>query len=68
MHAGLKFVEDNLYKLGDQNEEHKTHGLELVFPELLELGGKLDLKVPNDSPVIKEMYKRRERKLLKLVP
>nr|QTW97446.1 CPS5 [Artemisia annua] len=63
---GLNFVEDNIYKLGDQNEEHKTHGLELVFPALIELAGKLDLKVPNDSPVIKEMYKRRERKLLKI--
>ncbi|KAM0051074.1 putative ent-copalyl diphosphate synthase [Helianthus debilis subsp. tardiflorus] len=63
---GLKFVEENLYMLGDQNEEHKTHGLELVFPKLIELAGKLDLKVPNDSPVIKEMYKQRERKLLKI--
>ncbi|KAI7755323.1 hypothetical protein M8C21_030169, partial [Ambrosia artemisiifolia] len=63
---GLKFVKDNLYRLGDQHEEHKTHGLELVFPALIELARKLDIEVPNDSPVVKDLYKRREMKLLKI--
>ncbi|KAI3682551.1 hypothetical protein L1987_82607 [Smallanthus sonchifolius] len=63
---GLKFLENNIHKLGDENEEHKTHGLELLFPALIELAQELDIKVPNDSPVLKEMYTRRDKKLLKI--
>nr|ALJ30096.1 copalyl pyrophosphate synthase 2 [Stevia rebaudiana]QYL01192.1 terpene synthase 2 [Stevia rebaudiana] len=63
---GLRFVEENISKLEDESEEHKTHGLELLFPSLVEQARELDIKVLDDSPVLEELYKRREVKLLKI--
>ena len=55
-------------KLGDEKEEHMTPGFELVFPSLIELAQKLEIDVPNDSPVLNKIYAKREIKLAKLVP
>nr|AGN70887.1 labda-13-en-8-ol diphosphate synthase [Grindelia hirsutula] len=63
---GIKFVEENLNKLGDEKEEHITDGFEILFPALIDLAQNLEIKVPNDSPILKELCARRDVKLLKI--
>nr|XP_043617171.1 (-)-kolavenyl diphosphate synthase TPS28, chloroplastic-like [Erigeron canadensis] len=63
---GIKYVHKNLNKLGDEKEEHMTPGFELLFPKLIELAQKLDIKMPKDSPVLKEIYAKRDMKLAKI--
>ncbi|XP_076904049.1 ent-copalyl diphosphate synthase 1-like [Bidens hawaiensis] len=63
---GMKFVEENINKLGDEMEEHMTPGFELLFLRLLEHAQKLEITMPNDSPVLKEIYARRDVKLRKI--
>ncbi|KAK1427263.1 hypothetical protein QVD17_15946 [Tagetes erecta] len=60
---GLKFVNQNMNKLGDEKEEHMTPGFELVFTSLIELARKQGIKVPTDSPILKLIYARRDMKL-----
>ncbi|KAF5818040.1 putative ent-copalyl diphosphate synthase [Helianthus annuus] len=62
---GINFVNENMNKLGDEKEEHMTPGFELVFPSLIELAHKLEIKVPTDSPVLKMIYARQDMKLAK---
>nr|QTW97445.1 CPS4 [Artemisia annua] len=63
---GINFVNENMNKLGDEKEEHMTPGFELVFPSLIELAHKLEIKVPTDSPVLKMIYARQDMKLAKI--
>nr|AKP96363.1 putative labda-7,13E-dienyl diphosphate synthase [Grindelia integrifolia] len=63
---GMKYVLENLNKLVDEKEEHMTPGFELLFPKLIELAQKLDIKMPMDSPALKELYARRDTKLAKI--
>lgn len=63
----MNFVNQNMHKLGDEKEEHMTIGFEIVFPTLIELARKLEIKVLDDSIVLKEIYNRRDAKLAKSV-
>ena len=60
-------MNDNMDKLGEEKDEHMTPGFEILFPSLIELAQKLEIKVSNQSPVMKEIYARRDLKLAKLV-
>ncbi|KAF2321639.1 hypothetical protein GH714_000826 [Hevea brasiliensis] len=63
---GMKYFKENLCKLEDENAEHMPIGFEVAFPSLLELARKLDIEVPEDSPVLQEIYASRNLKLTKI--
>lgn len=64
-HTGLEFVDKNLNKLKEEKDEHMTIGFEIIFPGLIELARKLEIKVSVDSLVLKEIYAKRDLKLAK---
>lgn len=63
----MKFVNENMKKLGEEKEEHMTPGFELVFTSLIQLARKQGIKVPTDSPILKSIYTRRDMKLARSV-
>ncbi|CAI0382231.1 unnamed protein product, partial [Linum tenue] len=63
---GMKFFNENLNKLEDENMEHMPIGFEVAFPSLLELAGRLNLDVAHDSPVLQQIYAARNLKLKKI--
>ncbi|XP_071712849.1 ent-copalyl diphosphate synthase 1-like [Rutidosis leptorrhynchoides] len=63
---GMKFVYENLDKIGDEKEEHFTSGFELGFTTLIELARKIDIQMPNDSPILKRIYAIRDMKLKRI--
>ncbi|KDP21454.1 hypothetical protein JCGZ_21925 [Jatropha curcas] len=63
---GMKYFKDNLCKLEDENAEHMPIGFEVAFPSLIELASKLDIEVPEDSPVLQQIYASRNLKLKKI--
>lgn len=42
-------------------------GFEVAFPSLLEIAEDMGIEVPDDSPVLQEIYAQRDLKLKKLV-
>lgn len=60
-------MNENIKKLEDEKEEHTMIGFEIVFPLLIQLARKLEIKVADDSHVLKEIYARRDLKLAKSV-
>ncbi|KAG8389342.1 hypothetical protein BUALT_Bualt02G0219300 [Buddleja alternifolia] len=60
---GISFINENLYKLEDENEEHMTIGFEVALPSLIEIAKKLDIDIPYDSPSLQRIYARRDLKL-----
>ncbi|KAL4558767.1 hypothetical protein LXL04_036969 [Taraxacum kok-saghyz] len=63
---GLKFLNENISKLEEENPEHMPIGFEVAFPSLIDIARKLDIEVPEDSPALKEIYARRNLKLTKI--
>ncbi|KAI3806002.1 hypothetical protein L1987_21891 [Smallanthus sonchifolius] len=63
---GMKFLQDNICKLEDENEEHMPIGFEVAFPSLIDIARKLKIEVPDDSPALKEIYAMRNIKLSKI--
>jgi len=63
--TGMKFFRDNLYKLQDENPEHMPIGFEVTFPSLLDLARSLDVEVPDNSPILKNILAMRDVKLNK---
>ncbi|PIN17900.1 Ent-copalyl diphosphate synthase [Handroanthus impetiginosus] len=61
---GIRFIKENICKLGDSNIEHMTCGFELVFPTLLQRAKGLGITgIPYDTPVIQEICAIRDRKM-----
>lgn len=56
-------MRENLSKLGDENAEHMPIGFEVAFPSLIEIAKKLGIDIPYDSPVLQDIYARRQLKL-----
>ncbi|KAG2405810.1 Ent-copalyl diphosphate synthase [Vigna angularis] len=63
---GMQFFKENLYKLQDENPEHMPIGFEVTFPSLLDLARCLDVEVPDDSPILKNILAMRDLKLKNL--
>ncbi|XP_047172764.1 ent-copalyl diphosphate synthase 1-like [Vigna umbellata] len=63
---GMQFFKENLYKLQDENPEHMPIGFEVTFPSLLDLARCLDVEVPDDSPILKNILAMRDLKLKKI--
>ncbi|XP_055831297.1 ent-copalyl diphosphate synthase 1 [Solanum dulcamara] len=63
---GMSFMRENLSRIGDENAEHMPIGFEVAFPSLIEIAKKLDLDIPYDSPVLQDIYARRQLKLTRI--
>ncbi|KAM3270793.1 hypothetical protein P3S67_028995 [Capsicum chacoense] len=57
---GVMFIKENLRKLETGEIENMTCGFEFVFPALLEKAQQLDIDIPYDALVLKDIYARRE--------
>ncbi|XP_010422537.1 PREDICTED: ent-copalyl diphosphate synthase, chloroplastic-like [Camelina sativa] len=65
-HKGITFFRDNIGKLEEEDDEHMPIGFEVAFPSLLEIARELDIDVPYDSPVLKDIYAKKELKLTRI--
>jgi len=63
----MQFFVENLNKLQDENVEHMPIGFEVAFPSLLNIARSLNIEVPDDSPILKEIFEMRDEKLKKYV-
>ncbi|XP_059299406.1 ent-copalyl diphosphate synthase 1-like isoform X2 [Lycium ferocissimum] len=63
---GMSFIRENLSKIGDENAEHMPIGFEVAFPSLIDIGRKIGVNIPDDSPVLREIYSRRNLKLTRI--
>ncbi|KAL1351503.1 ent-copalyl diphosphate synthase, chloroplastic [Arachis hypogaea] len=63
---GMKFFKENLEKLQNENDEHMPIGFEVAFPSLMDIARKLNIEVPEDSPILKEIYAKRNLKLTRI--
>nr|XP_028944707.1 ent-copalyl diphosphate synthase, chloroplastic-like [Malus domestica] len=55
----------NISNLRNENAVHMPFGFEVAFPSILELARSLNLEVPDDCPVLNEIYAMRNIKLEK---
>ena len=62
MFAGLLFIRENINKLADVKIEHTTMGFEIVFPSLVEVAESLNIEIPKNLPIMKEIYAQRDLK------
>ncbi|XP_052170404.1 ent-copalyl diphosphate synthase 1 [Diospyros lotus] len=63
---GVLFLKENICKLEDETAEHMPIGFEVAFPSLIEMARKLGIEVPEDSPVLQEIYARKNLKLTRI--
>ncbi|CAI8614208.1 unnamed protein product [Vicia faba] len=63
---GMKFFMENLSKIQDENAEHMPIGFEIAFPSLLNIAKSLNIEVPENSPILKEIFSMRDQKLKKI--
>ncbi|KAL5055432.1 hypothetical protein RYX36_036114 [Vicia faba] len=63
---GMEFFIENLDKIQDENTEHMPIGFEVAFPSLLNVAKSLNIEVPQDSPILKEIFSMRDQKLKKI--
>ncbi|KAM7521596.1 hypothetical protein LguiA_011498 [Lonicera macranthoides] len=64
---GMLFIKGNISKLEEENAEHMPIGFEVAFPSLLEIARKVGIEVfPEESPVLQEIYARRNVKLTRI--
>ena len=57
----MSFFRENIGKLEDENEELVC--FEVIFPSLLDRARGLNIDVPNDSPILKNIFAKRDEKL-----
>ncbi|XVF72401.1 hypothetical protein PTKIN_Ptkin12aG0118500 [Pterospermum kingtungense] len=65
-HKGVTFFNENISKLENEIAEHMPIGFEVAFPSLLEIARSLNIDVPNDSPVFKDICAKRSLKLTRI--
>ncbi|KAE8692080.1 Ent-copalyl diphosphate synthase [Hibiscus syriacus] len=63
---GVSFFKENISKLENESEEHMPIGFEVAFPSLLEIARRLEIEVPYDYPVLKDIYAKRDLKLARI--
>ncbi|XP_057967946.1 ent-copalyl diphosphate synthase 1-like isoform X2 [Malania oleifera] len=63
---GMSFIKENISKLENENAEHMPIGFEVAFPSLVEIAQKFDIKIPTNSPILQEIYARRDLKLTRI--
>ncbi|XP_057723595.1 (-)-kolavenyl diphosphate synthase TPS28, chloroplastic-like isoform X2 [Arachis stenosperma] len=62
-HKGLTFFKENLSKIEDESAAEDLVGFEFTLPSLLDLARSMNIEVPDDSPVLKELSAIRDLKL-----
>ncbi|VAH15172.1 unnamed protein product [Triticum turgidum subsp. durum] len=62
---GLSFLEDNMWRLAEEDSESMPIGFEIAFPSLLEAARRLDVVFPYDHHALQRIYANREVKLKK---
>ncbi|MED6106811.1 Gly-Xaa carboxypeptidase [Stylosanthes scabra] len=62
----MKFFNENLEKLKDENDEHMPIGFEVAFPSLMDMALKLNIQVPKDSPILNDINAKRNLKLTRI--
>ncbi|KAK4758671.1 hypothetical protein SAY87_019972 [Trapa incisa] len=60
---GISFLKENFHRLEDDDEENMLSGFEVVFPMILEMAQKMEIYVREDSPVLQDIYAKRNLKL-----
>ncbi|KAL6339653.1 hypothetical protein AAG906_034738 [Vitis piasezkii] len=65
---GMSFIRENICKLEKEKAEHMPIGFEVAFPSLLEIAEDMGIEVPDDSPVLQEIYAQRDLKLKSWIP
>ncbi|XP_044485621.1 (-)-kolavenyl diphosphate synthase TPS28, chloroplastic-like isoform X2 [Mangifera indica] len=65
---GMRFFNENISKIENENDEHMPIGFEVAFPSLLEIARSLGIQVPepDDSPVLQKIYTKRNLKLTRI--
>ncbi|XP_048570968.1 ent-copalyl diphosphate synthase 1, chloroplastic-like isoform X1 [Triticum urartu] len=63
---GLSFLEDNMWRLAEEDSESMPIGFEIAFPSLLEAARSLDVVFPYDHHALQRIYANREVKLKKI--
>ena len=63
----MTFFKANLSKLQNDNAEHMPIGFEVAFPSLLEIARSLNIEVPEDSTILKDIFAKRNAKLTRYI-
>ncbi|CAF1702691.1 ent-copalyl diphosphate synthase, chloroplastic-like isoform X1 [Brassica napus] len=63
---GITFFQENIEKLEEENHEHMPIGFEVAFPSLLEIARGINIDVPYDTPVLKDIFAKKELKLTRI--
>uniref|UniRef100_A0A0D9VHD3 ent-copalyl diphosphate synthase n=1 Tax=Leersia perrieri TaxID=77586 RepID=A0A0D9VHD3_9ORYZ len=63
---GLAYIQENLWRLGEDDEEWMMVGFEVTFPVLLEKAKSLGLDINYDDPALQDIYEKRNLKLAKI--
>ncbi|KAF1881035.1 hypothetical protein Lal_00023066 [Lupinus albus] len=63
---GIAYFKENLDKLQDENAEHMPIGFEVAFFSLLQMARSMNIEVPHDSPIFKDIFAMRDLKLKKI--
>ncbi|KAE9590441.1 putative ent-copalyl diphosphate synthase [Lupinus albus] len=64
---GIAYFKENLDKLQDENAEHMPIGFEVAFFSLLQMARSMNIEVPHDSPIFKDIFAMRDLKLKKYI-
>ncbi|CAH8356853.1 unnamed protein product [Eruca vesicaria subsp. sativa] len=65
-HKGIMFFQENIEKLEEEDEVHMPIGFEVAFPSLLEIARGINIDVPYETPVLKDIYAKKELKLTRI--
>ncbi|KAH6796576.1 hypothetical protein C2S52_021130 [Perilla frutescens var. hirtella] len=65
-HEGLRFLRENIEKVGNEDEEMMPVRFEVAFPSLIEIAKKLGIQLPYDCVGMKNIYEKRDLKLSKI--
>ncbi|CAM0957483.1 unnamed protein product [Alopecurus aequalis] len=64
--TGLSFLEENMWRLVEEDPESMPIGFEIAFPSLLETAKSLGIVFPYDHHALRRIYANREVKLNKI--
>ncbi|MED6147183.1 Gly-Xaa carboxypeptidase [Stylosanthes scabra] len=65
-HRGIIFFKENLSKIQDESVAEMLVGFEFTLPSLIDMARCMNIEMPDDSPVLKELFARRDAKLKKI--
>ncbi|CAL5021385.1 unnamed protein product [Urochloa decumbens] len=63
---GLSFINKNLRRITEDDEDWMLIGFEITFPTLIQMAKDLSLDIPFDEPALQVIYTKRDQKLTKI--